>query len=61
VYLEKAFDGNGCLPEQRSPNAKRLGETSLMFLCHSMPTQAEVDLTSRVLAEVVTGQALTKH
>jgi dTDP-4-amino-4,6-dideoxygalactose transaminase len=61
VYLEKAFDGSGCIPEQRFPNAKRLGGTSLMFLCHSMPSQTEVDLISHVLAEVVTEQALTKH
>jgi dTDP-4-amino-4,6-dideoxygalactose transaminase len=54
VYLEKAFDGSGCIPEQRFLNAKRLSETSLMFLCHPMPTQTEVDLISHVLAEVVT-------
>jgi dTDP-4-amino-4,6-dideoxygalactose transaminase len=54
VYLEKAFDGTGWRPEQRLPNARRLGETSLMFLCHPTLTQAEVDLTCRVLTEVVT-------
>jgi dTDP-4-amino-4,6-dideoxygalactose transaminase len=34
VYLEKAFDGSGFRPETRLPNAKALGEDSLMFLTH---------------------------
>lgn len=54
VYLEKAFDGTGWRPKERLPVAKRLGETSLMFLCHPTLTQAEIDKTCEVLAEVVT-------
>jgi dTDP-4-amino-4,6-dideoxygalactose transaminase len=61
VYLEKAFDDTGWRPEQRLPNAKRLGETSLMFLCHPTLTQTEVDLTCQVLAGVITEQALLKQ
>ena len=34
VYLERAFDNTGFRPRKRLPNAKLLGETSLMFLCH---------------------------
>ncbi len=34
IYLEKAFDDSISRPTQRLPNAKRLGETSLMFLTH---------------------------
>ena len=39
IYLEKAFEDSSLRPEQRLPNAKRLGETSLMFLVH--PTLSE--------------------
>lgn len=34
VYLEKAFQHSGLQPKSRLPNAKELGETSLMFLVH---------------------------
>ena len=53
VYLEKAFDNTKFRPEKRLPIAKRLGETSLMFLCHPTLTQAEIDKTCAVLTEVV--------
>jgi hypothetical protein len=56
--LENAFDSSGCLPEQRFPNTKRLGETSLMFLCDPMPTQTEADLTTYVCGHRA---AQTKH
>lgn len=42
VYLEKAFDGTGYRPLERLPIAKKLGETSLMFLVH--PTLSEQDI-----------------
>lgn len=53
VYLEKAFDETGWRPEQRLPNAKLLGETSLMFLVHPTLTKEEIDKTCRVLADVL--------
>ena len=53
VYLEKAFDDTGWRPKERLPVAKRLGETSLMFLCHPTLTQEEIDLTCEVLERVV--------
>lgn len=53
VYLERAFDDTGWRPAERLPVAKRLGETSLMFLCHPTLTQDEVDLTCEVLTRVV--------
>lgn len=34
VYLEKAFDNTPFRPSERLPNAKKLGETALMFLVH---------------------------
>ncbi|MEM7519717.1 MAG: DegT/DnrJ/EryC1/StrS aminotransferase family protein [Pseudomonadota bacterium] len=53
VYLEKAFDGTGWRPDAPLPNAKELGETSIMFLVHPTLTEAEIDRTARVAAEVV--------
>lgn len=46
IYLEKAFDG--IRPEQRLPVAKKLGETSLMFLVH--PTLSEADIRDTIAA-----------
>ena len=52
VYLEKAFDNTGFRPKRRLPTAKRLGETSIMFLCHPSLSQAEIDKTCSVIKEV---------
>ncbi|MBU1626042.1 DegT/DnrJ/EryC1/StrS aminotransferase family protein [bacterium] len=53
IYLEKAFDQNGFRPIKRFPNAKKLGETSLMFCVH--PTLQEQDLlnTCKVVKKVL--------
>lgn len=53
VYLEKAFDNTGWRPETRLPFAQVLGETSLMFLVHPTLTTDQIDLTCRVLSEVL--------
>ena len=56
VYLEKAFDGTAWRPKQSLPNAKQLGESSLMFLVH--PTLSEhslqktVDAIQAVIAKI---------
>jgi len=42
VYLEKAFDGTGFRPKNRLPNAKLLGETSVMFLVHPTLSDEEI-------------------
>lgn len=42
IYLEKAFEGTGWVPEPRLPVAKELGETSLMFQVH--PTLGDDDM-----------------
>ncbi len=42
IYLEKAFVNAGLGPKTRMPNAKILGETSLMFLVH--PTLGSSDI-----------------
>ena len=53
VYLEKAFDNTGWRPTQRLVNAKELGETSMMFLVHPTLTEHEIELTCKVLSDVV--------
>ena len=52
VYLEKAFDNTGLRPKERLPNAKELGETSLMFLVHPTLTEDEIQKTCEVLTKV---------
>ena len=56
VYLEKAFDGTGWRPKTSLPNAKELGETSLMFLVHPTLTDAEIRQTCNAIRAVM-GQA----
>ena len=53
VYLEKAFDGTGFRPKERLPNAKELGETSLMFLVHPTLTEGEIQQTSDAIISVM--------
>lgn len=53
VYLEKAFDGSPWRPNERLPVARKLGETSLMFLVHPTLTPAEVGKTCEVIREVM--------
>lgn len=53
VYLEKAFDGTPWRPSVRLPNAKELGETSLMFLVHPTITEEQMRDYCAVISEVV--------
>lgn len=52
VYLEKAFDNTRLRPSIRLPMAKKLGESSLMFLVHPTLTAAEIELTMRAIDSV---------
>jgi len=54
VYLERVFDNTSFRPKERLPNAKLLGETSLMFLCHPTLTEDEIQKTCDVMTSVVT-------
>jgi len=54
VYLEKAFDDTGWRPPERLPVAQALGETALMFLVHPTLTEAEIEKTCSVIAQVMT-------
>lgn len=53
VYLEKAFDDTPWRPQQRLPNAKLLGETSLMMLVHPTLSDDEIQRSCQALAAVL--------
>jgi len=53
VYLEKAFDRTAWRPVDRLPVARRLGETSLMFLVHPTLNKQEIEKTCSVLDEIL--------
>jgi len=53
IYLEKAFENTGFRPKERFPAAKKLGETSLMFLVHPTLTQEEIDKTCNIITVVL--------
>jgi len=53
VYLEKAFDHTGFRPKERLPNAKELGESSLMFLVHPTLTESEIEKTGDTILTVM--------
>lgn len=53
VYLEKAFDNGGFRPSKRLPNARSLGETSLMFLVHPTLTIDNMRDTVQALKSVM--------
>ncbi|SEH18296.1 dTDP-4-amino-4,6-dideoxygalactose transaminase [Sphingopyxis sp. YR583] len=53
IYLEKAFDGTDWRPAERLPTARRLGETSVMFLVHPTLTAEELDHLCSVVAAVL--------
>ncbi len=54
VYLEKAFDNTGWRPKERLPVARKLGETSLMFLVHPTLSNVVLKETSLVIEQVMT-------
>jgi dTDP-4-amino-4,6-dideoxygalactose transaminase len=53
IYLEKCFGAEGLMQEKRLPNAKKLAETSLMFLVHPTITDDEMQESLNLINEVV--------
>lgn len=53
LYLEKAFIDKGYCPKERMPVAKRLGETSLMFLVHPTLGTREMRRICEAVSEVL--------
>ena len=53
IYLEKAFDNTESRPANRLPVARKIGETSLMFLVHPALMSEEIEKTCQVLTEIM--------
>jgi dTDP-4-amino-4,6-dideoxygalactose transaminase len=53
IYLEKAFINAGLGPKQPLPVAKRLADSSLMFMLHPGLTEQDMRDTSTALAKVM--------
>ena len=53
VYLEHAFDHTPWRPAERLPQAKQLGETSLMFLVHPTLSTENLVKTVEVIQKVI--------
>lgn len=53
IYLEKAFINRKLNPKKRLPNAKSLGETSLMFLIHPTISEENMNKYSNKICEVL--------
>ena len=56
VYLEKAFENTGFRPIKRLKNAKRLGESSIMFLVHPTLKKEEIKKTCDIFTELTLNQ-----
>lgn len=55
IYLEKAFTKDNLGPAERLPIAKRLGETSLMFLVHPTLNTNDIEKTRKIVNKVFSG------
>jgi len=53
IYRERAFADRGWGPAERLPAARRLGETSLMFMVHPTLGEAEMADTAAAVAKVM--------
>jgi dTDP-4-amino-4,6-dideoxygalactose transaminase len=58
IYLEKAFTDAGFGPTERLPNAKLLGETSLLFLAHPTLGEQEMNATCNAVEKVMSEASL---
>lgn len=53
IYLEKAFVKHNLQPQKRLPVARRLGETSLMFLVHPTLEESDILATASIVSDVL--------
>ena len=53
IYLEKAFDNTPWRPKVRLPNAKKLGENSLMFLVHPTLSDESLEKTCSAIKYII--------
>ncbi len=59
IYREKAFDGMSCRPDIPLPNARELGETSMMFLVHPTLTHDDLARTTKAIHGVLSQTVMT--
>jgi dTDP-4-amino-4,6-dideoxygalactose transaminase len=52
IYLEESFQQAGLAPQTRLPVARKLGDTSLMFLVHPTITEEEMVAMNCCIGEV---------
>lgn len=53
IYLEKCIKEKGFSPSQRLPIAKKLGETSLMFLVHPTITNSQLESYKDAISKII--------
>ncbi len=53
IYLEKAFNGKNYKPKKRLTNAKKIGESSIIFLVHHTITKKYIEEVSKKVDEVI--------
>lgn len=53
IYLETAIQNTGLAPPERLPNARDLGERSIMFMVHPTLSREEIDDTVAAVAKVM--------
>ncbi len=53
IYQETAFAAVGLMPAQRLPNAREMGETSLMFMVHPTLSEPDMEDTARAVSKVM--------
>ena len=58
VYLEKAFDSTRFRPLSRLPNARELGETTLMFLVHPTISAEKMHQAGATIRQVLSRASL---
>ncbi|MCW5589286.1 MAG: DegT/DnrJ/EryC1/StrS aminotransferase family protein [Legionellales bacterium] len=59
IYLENAFIDNKLSPSQRYPNAKLLGETSIMLLVHPTLTHQHISHQAEIIKSILSDAAQT--
>ncbi len=53
IYKEEAFKNSKFKPNKSLPNAKKIGETSLMFLVHQTITEKEIKITCKKIDQAI--------
>lgn len=58
VYLEKAFESTSFRPSSRLPNARELGETTIMFLVHPTISAEKMHAAGSIVRRVLSKASL---